>query len=111
MLVSKSTGIMAIKKQDRLKAIVLAKLNSSDPRSGIDQVDTKEFQEWLLESTGEKFTIPMIRQVLMKIVATTEDGYPIIDEDGDECHFVMGDCHLMGDTTIGGLHRYTWFFT
>lgn len=109
MSVSKSTGSM--KKQDRLKKIVLAKLNSADPRSGIDQVDTKEFQEWLLLESGEKFTIPMIRQVLIEVVATTEDGYPVTDKNGNECHFVMGDCHLMGDTTIGGLHRYFWFFT
>ena len=100
-----------MKKQDRLKKIILAKLNSPDPRSGIDQVDTKEFQKWLLESTREKFAIPMIRQVLMEVVATTEDGYPVIDKNDTHCHFVMGDCHLMGDTTIGGLHRYTWFFT
>ena len=63
-------------KREHLKQIVFERLNSENPREGLDGVTVKNVQQMLFRSTGIKFSEQIIISVLREVMnANDGEGY------------------------------------
>lgn len=90
------------KKYERVKNIFLDKLNSEQPRMGLDQETTNGIKQWLMDNHSMSVSDTLLIEVLKDIVGSPQDGYQTRDG-----IFTWGD----GQHTNGRiLPKYWWFF-